>query len=138
MAKQIYYFDMDGVLCNFHKEPYKYENATNREWIANLDPFIDNVNLVRKLITEGKSVYILTAGANNEARKGKLDWLAKYIPELNKKRFICIVGSKGRKVDKRKTKGGMLIDDKMANLKPWAKEGLPIYWVKERGARVEL
>lgn len=138
MKKEIYYFDMDGVLCNFHKEPYKYENATSRKWIANLDPFVDNVNLVKRLIAEGKSVYILTAGANNEAKKGKIDWLAKYIPELNKRRIICIVGSKGRKVDKRKTKYGMLIDDKMTNLRPWAKEGLPIYWVQERGARVEL
>lgn len=26
----IYYFDMDGVLCNFHKEPYSYTKAINR------------------------------------------------------------------------------------------------------------
>ena len=59
MARTVYYFDIDGVLANFHKEPYKFANAINREWIANLDPFVENVELVRELIRNGKSVYIL-------------------------------------------------------------------------------
>ena len=54
--KTAYYFDMDGVLCNFHKEPFKYANAINRSWIANLDPFMANVCLVSELIARGESV----------------------------------------------------------------------------------
>ena len=60
MSRPVYYFDMDGVIANFHKEPYKYINAISREWIANLEPFMDNVNLIRNLIISGKSVYILS------------------------------------------------------------------------------
>lgn len=137
MAKQIYYFDMDGVLCNFHKEPYKYENAINRNWIANLEPFMYNVELVKELIAKGESVYILTACASEQAKLGKFDWLAKYLPEIKRNRIIVLVGN-GKKVDKRKTKKGILIDDCEKNLKPWAKAGLPTYWVKEKGAKIEL
>ena len=98
MARRVYYFDMDGVLCDFHKEPYKYANAINREWIANLDPFMANVNLVKSLIANGKSVYILSKAASENAKLGKLDWLAKHIPELIPKRVIVIVGN-GKKTD---------------------------------------
>ena len=59
MKTTAYYFDMDGVIANFHKEPYKYINAINRQWIANLEPFMDNVNLIRNLIAKGENVYIL-------------------------------------------------------------------------------
>ena len=49
MARKVYYFDMDGVLCDFHKEPYNYANAINREWIANLDPFTEAIATVKKM-----------------------------------------------------------------------------------------
>ena len=62
-----YYFDMDGVLANFHKD-YDFrkraQQALNRKWVANLDPFMNNVNIVRQLIAKGEKVYILTAAAN--------------------------------------------------------------------------
>ena len=86
MAKKVYYFDMDGVLCNFHKEPYKYANAINRQWIANLEPFMEAVETVKNLIASGKSVYICSLAASEEARLGKLDWLAKYLPEIPTKK----------------------------------------------------
>ena len=55
-----YYVDMDGVIANFHKEPYKYTNAINREWIANLDPFTYNIEIIRNLILAKHTVYILS------------------------------------------------------------------------------
>ena len=91
MARTVFYFDMDGVLSNFHKVPFKYENAINREWIANLEPFVENVELVRNLIKNGKSVYILSKAASEDAKLGKIEWLAKYIPELDKKRIIMSI-----------------------------------------------
>lgn len=140
MARKVYYFDMDGVIANFHKEPYSYANACNREWIANLEPFMGNINVIRNLIANGKSVYILTAAASEDARLGKIDFLAKYIPELNiNKRFICLVGGNaGRKVDYMVTKTGMLIDDSMRNIRPWAKAGHEYIHVAVRGETVSL
>lgn len=137
MARTVYYFDIDGVLANFHKEPYKFTNAINREWIANLDPFVENVELVRELIRNGKSVYILSKAASESARLGKLDWLAKYIPELNPKRVIVIVGN-GKKVDFMRTKTGVLIDDDIKNTRPWIKAGYKAITLEFRGQTVAL
>ena len=137
MARTVYYFDIDGVLANFHKEPYKFTNAINREWIANLDPFVENVELVRELIRNGKSVYILSKAASENARLGKLDWLAKHIPELNPKRVIVIVGN-GKKVDFMRTKTGVLIDDDIKNTRPRMKAGHKAVTLEFRGQTVAL
>lgn len=137
MARRVYYFDMDGVIANFHKEPYKYANAINREWIANLEPFEENVKLVRDLIKNNKSVYILSKAASEEAKLGKLDWLAKHIPELNPKRVIVIVGN-GKKVDYMVTKTGILVDDDLKNIRPWTKAGHRAIHLEIKGQAIAL
>ena len=130
-----YYFDMDGVLANFHKA---YANdkmtALKRDAMATLEPFEDNVRLVRNMMAHGHKVYILTKAANEEARLGKVEWLAKYIPELTEEQFICIVGH-GKKIDFIR-EDGMLIDDDMKNLRPWAKAGQETYFVEVRGQAI--
>ena len=136
MMTNTYYFDMDGVLANFHAEPYKYANAISREWIANLAPFAENIALVRSLIAEGQRVYILTKAASENARLGKIDFLAKYIPEIDAEHFICIVGS-GKKVDYIR-EDGMLVDDDEKNLRPWAKAGHAVYHLEVKGEAVRF
>ena len=67
-----YYFDMDGVLANFHKA-YATNKGTalQRKAMANLEPFEENVNLVRNMIKAGLKVYILTKAANEAGKLGK-------------------------------------------------------------------
>ena len=132
----IYYWDMDGVLCNFHKEPYKYANAINRQWIANLEPFAYNVDTVKTLIREGHTVYILTAAASEQAKEGKKDWLSKYLPMVTMDRFICIIGN-GKKVDYIKEEG-TLIDDSKKNTIPWEKAGHKAILLNQKGETVRL
>ena len=137
--KKVYYFDMDGVLCNFHKEKYNPYNAGNRKWIASLEPFTENVNLVKRLIAEGNSVYINSLARNEEAVKGKLDWLARYLPEIDRKHIIINTTSTNNKDQYMKTKTGILVDDKLANCKRWTKEsGQPAIWLEVRGAEVKI
>lgn len=133
-----YYFDMDGVLVNFHKDfDYKKraQQALNREWMANLEPFEENVNLVKRLIAVKAKVYILTAAANEAAKQGKIDWLGKYIPELDLENFICIVGS-GKKVDYIK-EDGVLFDDDKKNINPWIKAGHEAVLLETKGQAIE-
>lgn len=131
-----YYFDIDGVLANFHKEPYKYENASSREWIAHLDPFMENVRLVNRLIRNGEKVYILSKAATDSAKEGKFDWLGRYIPMLAKDQIIIIVGN-GRKVDYIR-EDGILVDDDLKNIRPWIKAGHKAIHVEVRGSTIIL
>ena len=131
-----YYFDMDGVLADFHSNYTDRSQALSREYLANLAPFAENVKTVRNLIANGERVYILTKAANEEAKEGKIEWLAHYIPELVAERFICIVGS-GRKVDYIR-EAGVLVDDDPKNIRQWEKGGFEGYLVEAKGATVQL
>ena len=131
-----YYFDMDGVLANFHKEPYSFANAISREWIANLEPFMENVKIVRNLIAKGEKVYILSKAARETSKMGKIEWLARYIPELNAENIIIIVGN-GKKVDYIK-EDGILVDDDIKNINPWIKAGHSAIHVEVKGMTITL
>ena len=131
-----YYFDMDGVLADFHSTYTERAQALSRDYLANLAPFIENVKTVRNLIAHGEQVYILTKAANEDAKAGKIDWLAKYIPEITAKQFICIVGS-GRKVDYIR-EAGILVDDDIKNIRQWVKGGFEGYLVEAKGAAVNF
>ena len=131
-----YYFDMDGVLANFHKEPYSFANAISREWIANLEPFMENVKIVRNLIAKGEKVYILSKAARETSKMGKIEWLARYIPELKAENIIIIVGN-GKKVDYIK-EDGILVDDDIKNINPWIKAGHPAIHVEVKGMTITL
>ena len=132
-----YYFDMDGVLTNFHKEKYSYANASNREWIANLEPFIENVNVVKDLIHNGNKVYILSKAATEQAKEGKFDWLKKYIPEIAIENIIVIVGN-GKKVDYIQTNDGILVDDDIKNVRPWRKGGYKAILLETKGEKIDI
>ena len=137
MIKLTYYIDMDGVLSNFHKEPYSYKNAIDREWIANLEPFMHNVKVVKQLIKQGYNVYISTKAASEQAKQGKLDWLSKYIPELPQDKIICIVGN-GNKAEHMRTAEGILIDDDIKNCRQWAKAGHTYIHLQTKGELIKI
>ena len=131
-----YYFDMDGVLSDFHSTYTERAQAFSRDYLANLAPFVENVKTVRNLIAHGEQVYILTKAANEAAKAGKIDWLAKYIPEITAEQFICIVGY-GRKVDHIR-EAGILVDDDIKNIRQWVKGGFEGYLVETKGAAVNF
>ena len=131
-----YYFDMDGVIANFHKESYKYSNAINRKWIANLEPFQHNIDIIKRLINEGHKVYILSKAASNDAKQGKYEWLSRYLPQIHKDNIIIIVGN-GKKCDYIREEG-ILVDDDIKNCRQWVKAGYEYYLVENKGDIVRL
>lgn len=131
-----YYFDMDGVIANFHKEPYKYSNAINKNWIANLEPFQHNIDLIKRLINEGHKVYILSKAASNDAKQGKYEWLNRYLSQIHKDNIIIIVGN-GKKCDYIREEG-ILVDDDIKNCRQWEKAEHKYYLVENKGDMVRL
>lgn len=131
-----YYWDMDGVLANFHKA-YATDKAValKREAMANLEPFAENVATLRALILAGNTCYILTKAANADGAHGKVEWLAKYVPEMDAEHTIII--TKGRKVDNIR-EAGVLVDDDMANVRQWRKGGYEAIYLEAKGEAVRV
>lgn len=131
-----YYWDMDGVLANFHKA-YAVDKAValKREAMAGLEAFPENVATLRALIAAGNTCYILTKAANADGAQGKVEWLAKYVPEMDAEHTIII--TKGRKVDNMR-EAGILVDDDMANIRQWRKGGYEAIYLEAKGEAVRV
>ena len=134
-----YYFDVDGVLANFHEvyDPANRPVSQTYEFIRNLRPFVENIALVKELIATGNEVYISTLVANVETERARIDWLGEYLPEISFGHIITIVGY-GNKAQFMRTEDGILVDDKKANCRQWEKAGHTAYWLEEKGGKIEL
>lgn len=134
-----YYFDVDGVLANFHEvyDPTNRPASLTYEFIRNLRPFVENIALVKELIATGNEVYISTMVANIETERARIDWLGEYLPEISFGHIITIVGH-GNKAQFMRTEDGILVDDKKANCRQWEKAGHTAYWLEEKGGKIEL
>ena len=132
-----YYWDMDGVLADFHKA-YATDKAValKKDAMANLEPFAANVATLNKLMAEGHTCYILTKAANEAGKQGKIEWLTKYVPTMDEAHFICIIG-KGRKVDFIR-EDGILVDDDPTNTKQWVKGGHEAILLATKGEAVRI
>ena len=131
-----YYWDMDGVLANFHKA-YATDKATalKRETMANLEAFAENVATLNRLMAQGNTCYILTKAANADGAQGKVEWLAKYVPTMDADHIIII--TKGRKVDYIR-EAGVLVDDDKTNCNQWVKGGYEAIYLQAKGEAVAL
>lgn len=130
-----YYFDMDGVLANFHEHKDGWKRAMYYDFIRSLKPFQEAIDLVNEMLTRKEvEIYISSLAASEDAKRAKLDWLAQYIPNLKVANVIILVGSgKRNKADYMKTEDGILVDDKEENVKAWRKQGHKAVFVATRG-----
>lgn len=133
-----YYFDVDGVLADFHSVYNKDNRAVSLtyDFIRNLKPFVENVLLVKKLIADGNRVYINTMVTNETTRQARIDWLAEMLPEIAVENIITVVGH-GNKADYIR-EDGILVDDKKANCRQWEKAGHKAVWLEVKGGKIEL
>lgn len=134
-----YYFDVDGVLADFHSayNPANRAESLTYKFIRNLKAFTANVQIVKELIARGEQVYISTIVANENTRKARIEWLAEYLPEVPAEHIITIMGY-GNKAEHMMTADGILVDDKKANCRQWEKAGHEALWLEVKGATLSL
>ena len=132
----VYYIDMDGVLVNVPEQyNHDFKKLNSPYWVANLQPYSYNVLLVRWLIDQGYEVYILSRAMNDANKRGKMEWLRRYLPRLPKDHIILINDT--HKEDYM-TKPGLLIDDTESNCKRWHENGYPAYYLYPKGSNIDL
>lgn len=146
--KQLY-FDMDGVLAYFDRQP----NALNRfiteeGFFQKLEPTALAIKLNELLGKDEQfrnCVHILSASPTSRADIDKTLWLYEHLPNLKSENIHIIRGGKG--ADERKAQyansDSILLDDYSMNLKTWesfggkgikvlnGSNGKRIKWLKE-------
>ena len=75
------YFDMDGVICEYDIGNFDYNT---------IRPIYNTINLMKRLISEGINVYILSICKTNKIVDEKYEYLDKYIPFFNKDNAIFL------------------------------------------------
>lgn len=118
------YFDMDGVLADFGKEPNPVERfATEKGFFYNLKPIKKNIKFINKLIENGYNVNILSASPNKHADLDKMFWIRKYIPKLKLGNAIFCRNHENKADFVDDIKNSILIDDYTINLINWKNKG---------------
>lgn len=127
-----YYFDVDGVLANFHEHKDGWKYAGSYKFIRNLKPFMESVNLVNNMINNNENVYIITLVRNDVAKQARFEWICEFLPNIKKENIIILVGN-AKKYEHIATDDGILIDDKLQNIKQWRKAGHKAIYVEIKG-----
>lgn len=119
-----FFIDMDGTLAKW-KYVDDLEELYRENYYLNLEPLINMLNVTKEMIKNNENVYILSAYLTDSkyARSEKEMWLQKYLPELDKNKYIFI-GYGYKKSNAIQIKeDDILIDDYTENLVDWRNNG---------------
>lgn len=123
-----FFYDMDGTVADFYKDPNFLVRMYDKGYYANLLPhqrMIDN--LKERMQKYGKeNVYILSACVDTPyCADEKLEWLARHIPEMKPENIILVPTgtNKASVVPGGIKKNCYLIDDYSVNIREWEKAG---------------
>lgn len=117
---------MDGTLAEW-KNIKSNNELYKKGYYESLNPNINLLEETKKLIKEGRDIYILSSFLtdSNYALKEKNIWLDKYLPELpiQKRIFVPYGDNKHNYLPSKISSLDYLIDDHTPNLIEWEKAG---------------
>ena len=141
MQKKLF-LDMDGTLSQFFAHAKCIEKMSEQGFFADLDPYINAVEAVKKLKLRGEEleVCILSAISNLFEEEEKKEWIQRYIGDIPV--YFCKAGSsKADYILQLESKECIpedyfLLDDYSKNLLDWKKKGgTPIKFRNELNGR---
>lgn len=114
-----FYIDMDGVVAKFHPEK-SIEEIMEPGYFLNLEPVIQVINAIERLVASGKEVYILSSVFNMEKALEKRNWGQKYLPFIKSDNYIFVPYEKKKSdyIENISSKD-ILLDDFSKNLFEW-------------------
>ena len=120
------FLDLDGTLAKFNVRNALQRFATKKGFFAKLGAY-KNIETINEL-AKGGNVYIISASPNEQADNDKMQWVKKYLPNLQEQNIIfCRIGENKAEIIKQKTgldiKGTCLLDDYTKNLIQWENAG---------------
>lgn len=124
--KPRFFIDMDGTLAEW-RDIKSNSELYQKSYYESLKPNNYLLEEVKKLIKEGKDIYILSSFLSDSdyALKEKNIWLNKYLPELpvQKRIFVPYGDVKYKYLPSKITSFDYLIDDHTKNLLDWKEAG---------------
>jgi len=120
MNKRIF-IDMDGTLAKWNN--VALDTLYKQYYYKNLEPNINLLSNVKKLIERGQDVFILSSFLNDSkyALEEKNQWLDLYLPEIKKEKriFVKYGDNKSDYIPNGINHNDYLIDDYTKNLLEW-------------------
>lgn len=132
MNNKGFYFNLCGVLMEYHTANTKYYNIIRKDWNVERKPFSYNVAFVNKLIAEGKAVYIVSRAPSKEAVEGRKEWVKKYLPDIPDENILISTDNK-ISLAYITTTQAVLFDDDEKTCKQWKHAGYEVVQLMTKG-----
>ena len=121
------FIDLDGTLAKFNVRNALTRFKNEEGFFARLKAYVGIENINELALTQ--EIYIISASPNEQADKDKLQWLAKYLPNVKSENItLCRLGQNKAQIIQNKysmkiNNKCLLLDDYTNNLTEWESFG---------------
>ena len=121
------FLDLDGTLARFNVRNALKRFDNEKGFFANLLAY-KGIEIINEMAKAG-NVYIISASPNEQADVDKIEWICKYLPNINLLTNVLICRCGDNKAEYLKSKGltidseSYLLDDYTKNLTEWESAG---------------
>lgn len=121
------FLDMDGTLAKFNVKNALNRFETEKGFFAKLGAY-KGIEVINEMAKAG-NIYIISASPNAQADIDKIEWVCKYLPNINLLTNVLICRCGENKAEYLKNKGltidneSYLLDDYTKNLNEWEQAG---------------